>query len=296
MDSIKKQLNGHSVLSIAVKYLAIVVGSLIFAAAFQFFLYPNSIVSGGVTGIAQIINRLTGLPVGVLSIIMNVPLFIIAWRHFGLDFIVSSFVAMTLFSVFVDVFAMLDIVVTDDAMLASVIGGVIKGVGLGMIYYVGSTTGGIDIVVRLARRRYPHINFGTLMLVMDAVIVAAYAVIFKIYDSAMYSLICMFVMSKVVDLVLYGLDNSSICYIISEHSEEIVKEITFGELHRGVTLLAAEGAYSHEKRPVVMCVIKRPQITAIRRLVRLLDPNAFLIVTDAKNVFGKGFDSINDNN
>lgn len=296
MDSIKKQLSGKSALSIVVKYLIIVVGSLIFAASFQFFLYPNSIVSGGVTGIAQIINRLTGLPVGVLSIIMNVPLFIIAWRHFGLDFIVSSFVAMTLFSVFVDVFAVLDIAVTDDAMLASIIGGVIKGIGLGMIYYVGSTTGGIDIVVRLARRRYPHINFGTLMLVMDAVIVAAYAFIFKIYDSAMYSLICMFVMSKVVDLVLYGLDNSSICYIISEHSEDIVKEITFGELHRGVTLLSGEGAYTHEKRPVVMCVIKRPQIAAIRRLVRTLDPNAFLIVTDAKNVFGKGFDSINDNN
>lgn len=296
MDSIKKQLSGKSALSIVVKYLIIVVGSLIFAASFQFFLYPNSIVSGGVTGIAQIINRLTGLPVGVLSIVMNVPLFIIAWRHFGLDFIVSSFVAMTLFSVFVDVFAVLNIAVTDDAMLASIIGGVIKGIGLGMIYYVGSTTGGIDIVVRLARRRYPHINFGTLMLVMDAVIVAAYALIFKIYDSAMYSLICMFVMSKVVDLVLYGLDNSSICYIISAHSEDIVKEITFGELHRGVTLLSGEGAYTHEKRPVVMCVIKRPQIAAIRRLVRTLDPNAFLIVTDAKNVFGKGFDSINDNN
>lgn len=296
MDSIKKQISGKSALSIAVKYLIIVVGSLIFAAAFQFFLFPNSIVSGGVTGIAQIINRLTGLPVGVLSIIMNVPLFIIAWRHFGLDFIVSSFVAMTLFSVFVDVFAVLDIAVTDDAMLATIIGGVIKGIGLGMIYYVGSTTGGIDIVVRLARRRYPHINFGTLMLIMDAVIVAAYAIIFRIYDSAMYSLICMFVMSKVVDLVLYGLDNSSICYIISEHSEDIVKEITFGELHRGVTLLSGEGAYTHEKRPVVMCVIKRPQIAAIRRLVRKLDPNAFLIVTDAKNVFGKGFDSINDNN
>lgn len=296
MDSIKKQLSGKSALSIVVKYLIIVVGSLIFAASFQFFLYPNSIVSGGVTGIAQIINRLTGLPVGVLSIVMNVPLFIIAWRHFGLDFIVSSFVAMTLFSVFVDVFAVLNIAVTDDAMLASIIGGVIKGIGLGMIYYVGSTTGGIDIVVRLARRRYLHIHFGTLMLVMDAVIVAAYALIFKIYDSAMYSLICMFVMSKVVDLVLYGLDNSSICYIISEHSEDIVKEITFGELHRGVTLLSGEGAYTHEKRPVVMCVIKRPQIAAIRRLVRTLDPNAFLIVTDAKNVFGKGFDSINDNN
>lgn len=296
MDSIKKQLNGKSALWVAVKYLIIVVGSLIFAAAFQFFLFPNSIVSGGVTGIAQIINRLTGLPVGVLSIIMNVPLFIIAWRHFGIDFIVSSFVAMTLFSVFVDVFAMLDIAVTYDAMLASIIGGVIKGIGLGMIYYVGSTTGGIDIVVRLARRRYPHINFGTLMLIMDAVIVAVYAIIFQIYDSAMYSLICMFVMSKVVDLVLYGLDNSSICYIISEHSEDIVKEITFGELHRGVTLLSGEGAYTHEKRPVVMCVIKRPQIAAIRRLVRSLDPNAFLIVTDAKNVFGKGFDSINDNN
>ena len=258
-------------------------------------MFPNAIVSGGLIGIAQIVNRLTGLPVGAFSIVLNVPLFIIAWKQFGLGFIISSFAGTVLYSVFIDAAAMTNIVATTDPMLASIIGGVIKGLGLGTIYYVGATTGGVDIVARFLRRRFPYINFGTLILLMDAVIIAAYAWIFKIYESAMYSLICMFVMSRAVDLVLYGLDNSNICYIVSEHTDDIVSEITLGQLHRGVTLLHAEGAYSHEEKQVIMCVIKRPQIAAIRRMVRAIDPKAFMVVTDAKNVFGKGFDSIVEN-
>ena len=144
------------------------------------------------------------------------------------------------------------------------------------------------------RRRFPYINFGTLILLMDAVIIAAYAWIFKIYESAMYSLICMFVMSRAVDLVLYGLDNSNICYIVSEHTDDIVSEITLGQLHRGVTLLHAEGAYSHEEKQVIMCVIKRPQIAELKRLVKGIDEHAFFVVTDAKNVFGNGFESISE--
>ena len=295
MDSIKQQLNGRPVMSQVVKYALITIGAAIGAVGFQFFMFPNAIVSGGLIGIAQIVNRLTGLPVGAFSNVLNVPLFIIAWKQFGLGFIISSFAGTVLYSVFIDAAAMTNIVATTDPMLASIIGGVIKGLGLGTIYYVGATTGGVDIVARFLRRRFPYINFGTLILLMDAVIIAAYAWIFKIYESAMYSLICMFVMSRAVDLVLYGLDNSNICYIVSEHTDDIVSEITLGQLHRGVTLLHAEGAYSHEEKQVIMCVIKRPQIAAIRRMVRAIDPKAFMVVTDAKNVFGKGFDSIVEN-
>lgn len=296
MNGFKTRLNARPFASKLVKYIIIVLGAAIGAIGFQFFMFPNSIVSGGLTGIAQIINRLTGLPVGVLSIVMNVPLFIIAWRQFGNQFIIDSFIGTALFSVFIDLSAMLNIVATNDPMLGSIIGGVIKGVGLGAIYYVGATTGGVDIVARILRRKYPYINFGTLILILDAVVISAYALIFHIVESAMYSLICMFVVSKAIDLVLYGLDNSSVVYIVSHQTDVIVQEITSGNLHRGVTLLHAEGAYTHEERQVIMCVIKRPQIAEIRRLVRTIDDKAFLVVTDAKNVFGNGFDSINDNN
>lgn len=296
MNGFKTRLNARPFASKLVKYIIIVLGAAIGAVGFQFFMFPNSIVSGGLTGIAQIINRLTGLPVGVLSIVMNVPLFIIAWRQFGNQFIIDSFIGTALFSVFIDLSSMLNIVATNDPMLGSIIGGVIKGIGLGAIYYVGATTGGVDIVARILRRKYPYINFGTFILILDAVVISAYALIFHIVESAMYSLICMFVVSKAVDLVLYGLDNSSIVYIVSHQTDVIVQEITSGNLHRGVTLLHAEGAYTHEERQVIMCVIKRPQIAEIRRLVRTIDDKAFLVVTDAKNVFGNGFDSINDNN
>ena len=162
---------------IVFKYVVIVIGCVFYAIGFQFFLYPNNITSGGVVGTAMIINQLTGLPVGVLTIVMNVPLFLVAWRHFGLDFMIGSLVGMGLSSVLVDVFAEFGIVLTNDAMLAAVIGGVIKGVGLGMIYYVGGTTGGIDIVVKIMRRRLASVNFGTIMLALDTVVITAYAMV-----------------------------------------------------------------------------------------------------------------------
>lgn len=280
------------ILGRAVKYFVIILGSAIYAAGMQFFMYPNSVISGGLVGVAMIINQLTGLPVGLMTILMNIPLFIVAWRYFGLDFLVGSLVGMGLSSAFVDLFALTGIVMTDDIMLASVIGGVIKGAGLGMVYYVGATTGGIDIVAKLLRQKSPHLNFGTVILALDAVIVFAYALILNMYESAMYSIIAMFVVSKVVDLALYGIDNSVVCYIISRKNDEMIKEITYGPMHRGVTLLQAKGAYSGRDEQVILTVIKRHQIPEIRRIVKETDEDAFFIVTDAKNVFGNGFDNI----
>lgn len=276
------------------KYLTIILGCVLYAVGFRFFLYPNNITSGGVVGTAMIVNQLTGLPVGVMTILLNVPLFLVAWRHFGLDFLIGSLAGMGLSSVLVDVFAGFGIVATSDPMLASVIGGVIKGAGLGIIYYVGATTGGIDIVVKILRRRLASVNFGTIMLLLDTGIIAAYAMVLGRYESAMYSLICMYVTTKVVDLVLYGIDNACLCYIISDNTTAITQEIVSGPLHRGVTLLDGKGAYSGSHRDVLMCVIKRQQIGQLKRLVKAYDEKAFFIVTNAKNVFGNGFENISE--
>lgn len=286
MNSIKPR-------ELAVKYALVALGSALFAAGFQFFLYPNSIIVGGVSGIAMIINYLTGLPVGIMTIVLNIPLFIIAWKHFGGKFIISSLVGMLLSSVLVDVLAVVDYSPTDDMLLACLIGGAIKGLGLGLIYYAGATTGGTDIIAKFVRLRFPYINFGTIVLLTDAVIIIAFAMIFDRVEAAMYAVIAMFVVSKVIDLVLYGIDNSSVCYIISENSEQLVKDIT-DKLHRGVTILSGEGAYSHKDKQVLLCVIKRTQIADIRKIIRNIDENAFFIVSDAKNVFGKGFGDISD--
>lgn len=292
--NINEKINHSVVLRGIIKYLIIVVGSVIYAVGFQFFMYPNSIVSGGVVGIAMIVNHMTELPVGVITIVLNLPLFIVAWKHFGLDFMVSSFVGMALSSAIVDVFALTDIVLTEDPMLACIIGGAIKGVGLGVIYYVGASTGGIDIVAKMLRKRFSHINFGTFVLILDFFIIGAYALTLGRYETSMYSIIAMVISTKLIDLVLYGMDNSSICYIISEKSEVLIKDIISGHLKRGVTILNGEGAYSHHAKQVIMCVIKRTQFTELKKLVKSVDENAFLIVTDAKNVFGNGFDSFSE--
>ena len=275
-------------------YLIVGIGSVIYAVGFQFFLYPNNITSGGVVGTSMIINQLTGFPVGVMTILLNVPLFIVAWRHFGLDFMIGSLVGMGLSSVLVDLFAGFNLILTDDPMLAAVIGGVVKGMGLGMIYYVGATTGGMDIIVKILRKKLASVNFGTIMLALDTIILAVYAMVLGRYERAMYSLIAMYVTTKVVDLVLYGIDNACLCYIISDATAEITKEIVSGPLHRGVTLLEGRGAYSGTHRDVMMCVIKRQQIGQLKRLVKNVDEKAFFIVTNAKNVFGNGFESITE--
>ena len=276
-----------------IQYAAIVLGSFIYALGFQLFMLPNNIVAGGVTGVAMIINAFTHWPIVLMVILINIPIFAYGWRHFGLEFLLASVAGMAISSAFVDLLAMFNLpAATLDPMLASIIGGVIKGAGLGMIYYVGATTGGVDIVAKVLRQKQPHINFGTIVMMIDIAIIAAYAIALHKLESAMYSMIAMFVVSKVIDAALYGIDNSVLCYIISEKSRELTQEIINGTMHRGVTLLQGEGAYSHAPKKVILCVIKRTQIAALRRVVRSVDEHAFFVVSDAKNVFGKGFDNI----
>lgn len=266
-------------------------GSALAAIAFQFFTFPNSIVSGGVTGIAQIIRLLAGIPVGILTIVMNIPLFIIGWKRLGARSLIGSLAVMVITSVMIDGLALTNIVATDEPMLAAVYGGVLNGVGYGLIYTTGTTSGGTDIVAKLLRRRYPYINFGTLQLALNAFVVVAFAVIFKKYDSCMYTMIEMYISSKCVNLVLYGIDVSEVCYIISDEDEKLKDAIT-KTMGRGVTFLRGEGAFTGREKHVILCAVKRPEITELRNLVRAVDENAFMIVSEAQDVFGKGFGNI----
>ena len=276
-----------------VMYLKIVIGAALYAVGFQFFLYPNAITTGGLTGVAMIINYLTGLPVGVLTLIMNIPLFAVSWKKFGLHFMIASLVGTVLASVFVDLFAMLSVEVTHEPLLGAIYGGIIKGFGLGVVYHTGATTGGVDIAAKFLRRKYQHINFSTFILALDVIVIVAFALIFKRYDSAMYAIICMFIASKVIDLVLYGAVNSKVCYIITDKSAEI-KDGLLNKLHRGVTYLHGKGAWSGEEKDIILCVIKQSQIVELKHLVRTIDDCAFVIVSDSREVFGNGFSYIGD--
>ena len=255
--------------------LKMVLGSALAAAAFQFFTFPNSIVSGGVTGIAQIVHLLSNLPTGVLNIVLNIPLFIICWRHLGLRVLVGALAVMIMVSVFIDLFSLTGVAATDDPLLASVYGGVLNGAGYGLVYTTGVTGGGIDILAKLLRRKYPHINFGNFILGMNVIVVLTFAVLFHKYESCMYTMIEMFISSKVINLLLYGSNVSTVCYIISSVPAEISDAIN-REMHQ----------------PVILCVIKRPEIAQMRALVREVDEHAFFIVTEAKDVFGKNFENI----
>ncbi len=272
----------------AVKILA---GTALTSFAFRFLTFPNHIVSGGVTGVAQIVNMLTGFPVGVFTILLNIPLFLLAWKKLGRRFVVLTAICMALSSVTIDLLEKTARPLTEEPMLAAVYGGVIKGAGFGLIYTTGATTGGADIPARMLRRKYPHINFGTFSLGINAVIILSFAVIFRRFDSSMYTLICMYISNKVIALLLYGPIDSRLCYIISDRSEELRAAIT-ERLGRGATMLQGHGAWSGKEKQVILCVVKPPQLARLRTLVREIDESAFLVVSDARSVYGKGFESI----
>lgn len=277
-----------------IMYAKIVIGSIIFAFGFRVFLYDQELLSGGTAAIAMIINQLTDLPIGMTTMALNIPIFAIAWRKLGTKFMIHSTIAMVVSSSLMDIMGIITISPTDDILLASLYGGVIKGVGLGIVYSTGVATGGGDVTVRLLRRKYPYVNLGTIMLCIDAAIVIIYAIIFARFDRAMYTMISMFVSSKVIDIILYGSMNAKLCFIITDYSEAVHHAIS-EKLHRGVTLLDGHGAYSGKEKKILLCIVKKNEMVEARNIARAIDPAAFFVVTDSQEVFGKGFADIMSN-
>lgn len=271
-------------------YSMITLAAVAYAAGISLFLDPNNLAPGGVTGIAILVNRLIGIPTGTLILLLNVPLLLLGIWKFGWKFICSTFYAIFIVSVATDVLAPIG-ALTKEPILAAAAGGALSAAALGFVFRVGATTGGMDIVIKVLRLKYPHMKTSSLFLITDVCIASCSGLVFGNVDVVLYALVAVFVMSYVMDLVLYGKDEANLLYIISDRPEDISQRI-LGEIDVGVTFLQGRGAYSSQNKKVIMCVTKKQQAPGIEVIVKEEDPRAFMIITSASEIYGEGYKNI----
>ena len=270
------------------EYAVITFGSALYAVCFNCFFQPNYISMGGFTGVAQIVNRLIPLmPVGVTVIVLNVPLFLIGVRKLGLGLLISSLYAMAVGSLMIDGLNMIYTFPPMDPLLATIYGGVLLGISMGLLLSVGATTGGTELAARLLKLKLRHLSIGRLCLVLDVTVIILYALTFHSINNALYGIIAMYISSLAMDAVVYGSINAKMAYIISDHSQEITEKLLGMDL--GVTLLKGKGGCTGGEKNVVLCAFKRSQIAAIKASVMVVDPTAFIIVCEAHEILGEGF-------
>ena len=268
--------------------LRIVAGTCMFALGFVMFLDPHNFNGGGVSGLAQILVRVTGLGSVALWVgAINVPLFIIGGMRVGRKFFWGSLVGFLTATVSLEFFPYLPVPETDP-LLACIYGGAIIGCGLGIVFTAGASTGGSDIVVRLLKLKWRHIPIGTINMCFDLVVIVLTGLAFGDISNALYTGVTVFLSGKVLDVVVYSFDYSEVTLIISENHEEIANAI-FNKLDRGVTYLNGEGAYSHKEKKVILTAVKRHQLADLKQMVVEIDPDAFVIVQEAHQVLGDGF-------
>ncbi|NLL93635.1 MAG: YitT family protein [Clostridiales bacterium] len=272
-----------------VKYTVILFFSFVSACSISLILSPNQLAPGGVTGLSIIVNHYTGLSTGALYFLINVPIMVIGIWKFGAGFFVSNIVAIIAHSIFVDLLAPIG-PITTDPVLAALFGGAISAISLGMIFKVGSSSGGTDVVVRLLKLKFPHIETGRLFLVLNVFVVALSAIAFKNITVAMYAGIAVFVSSHVMDLVLYGRDGAKLLFIISSHEQEIALRL-LEEIGTGVTYVNGVGAYTSQDKKIIMCVLKKQNLPKAQNIVRNVDSSVFMIVSSASEVLGEGYKS-----
>ena len=265
-----------------------VLGSAVFALGFALFLDPNDINTGGVSGLAMVARELLGFgSVGVLTMVINIPLFLVGGVKIGKKFFAGSLVGMVLSSVLIDVFALIPWK-APEPLVSALYGGVLCGAGLGLVFMAGTSTGGSDILVRLLKKRYRNVPIGRISIFFDTAVVLLTGIVFRDISKALYSGVVVFVCGQVIDAVVYRFDYSRVALIISPEHEAIAKAI--GEkLDRGATYLHGAGAYSRRDMEVVLAVVRKGQLAELKELVMNIDENAFVIVQEAHQVLGDGF-------
>ena len=267
--------------------LILIFGSFIYAIAVEVFLSPLKISPGGITGVSTALNYLSGFPTGILILIFNIPIILFGFIKFGKLFIAKSALATVLSSLFIDAIANLYTPIFSDVMLGAVFGGALIGAGLGLIMLIGASTGGIDIIVKMLNARF-NISMGRAFLLIDSAVILFASVVYRDFETALYSVLAVFISSKVVDIILCGTLDSKAIFIITDNEEIIKKEIT-EKVDRGVTVLPAFGGYTGRKNNILLCVARNNEINLVRNIVIKLDSNAFFFIVNAGDVIGKGF-------
>lgn len=271
------------------KYIIITAAAFIYAVGVSLFTDPNNMAPGGVTGISIILSRLLPVSTGTWILLLNIPILVFAVWKFGFGLTVSSIYATTLISVFTNILSVFD-AATHDTLLAALAGGVLSAVAIGVIFRVGATTGGMDIIVKAIRLKVPHLKTGKIFFLSDAVIVTMSGILFRDINAALYAAISVACASMVMDLVLYGRDEAKLLYIISSKPEQIAERI-LADLDIGVTYINGRGAYSGNDKKVIMCAMKKTASPRVEEIVKDEDPNSFMIITSATEIFGEGYKS-----
>jgi len=253
------------------------------------FLSPNKIAAGGVSGLAVVINHLFNLPIGMIMLVFNIPLFFIGLKVLGKRFSIRTLFGMIAFSLFTDVFNnVLHLpAVTENPLLASLYGGLLLGIGLGIVFKANGSTGGSDIVAQIFSQKR-IMTAGNTFILIDFIVISIAGLCFKGVEYALWGFIALYISSKIVDVIIAGLGYAKATLIISDKSEEI-KDIIFEKMNRGVTFLKSEGAYSRRSRDVILCIVSRREVAKLSEIVKAADPDTFVIIQEVHQVLGKGF-------
>ncbi len=273
------------------RLIMIAIGSTIFAAGVALFLDPLDIAPGGLSGVAIILSKFLPLETGAIYLLLNVPMLLLGLKKFGREFLFSTVFATALVSLLIDVIAYAVRnwpLITEQALLASMAGSACTALGAGIIFRCGCTTGGVDILVKVLRSKYPHIKSGVFTMAMDAIVVAASAVVFRNVERSLIAAIGIIIYGIVLNQVLYRTDEATMMLIVSKRNDAIARRI-LSELDIGATFLPAAGAYSGQEQKILLCVAHKRLYAKVRQIVREEDKDAFTIITSASEVYGEGF-------
>lgn len=271
-------------------YVILTAAAVIYAVAISLFLDPNNIAPGGVTGISILVNRFTRIPTGTVNMLINIPIVLLGLWKFGWRFICSTMYALALITFFINTLADYG-AVTDDLLIAAVLGGALIGVALALVFKAGATTGGIDIIVKVVRTKRRHVKTNILFLVFDSMVILASWIVFQDMTVAFYAGIAVVTDSIVMDKILYGSDEAKLVYIISEKPEQ-VKQRLFDELDTTATIITARGAYTNAPKEMLMIVTRKQMYPRLEEIVKDEDTSAFMIVSSASEIFGEGYKDI----
>lgn len=269
------------------EYALFIFGSILAAFGTSSFLLPNQLSSGGFSGVATVLYYLMQIPMGTTILFLNIPVFILAYRREGKGFFIKTLVATFVFSEAIDYFEKIT-PFTSDKILASVYGGILVGLGLALVFKGKSSTGGTDLIANIIKSYHNEVSVGNVLQILDIVVVALNIIFLGEIEIGLYSAIAIFISNKMLDIVFEGINFSKMIYIISDEYEKIA-EMIHQEMKRGATGIYGKGMYTNQEKTIVMCVARRRHIIKIKELAKELDPNSFIIITDAREVYGLGF-------
>ncbi|WP_122639147.1 YitT family protein [Romboutsia sp. Marseille-P6047] len=276
-----------------IEFIGLIIGCLSMSIGLNMFFKPYTIAPGGLSGLSLVLSKLTGLSVSTIMLAMGIPLLIFSVKILGKKDAIKTLIGMLILSGLLDVTAPLsNVSVTEDVLLSAISGAIFLGVGIGMVFSVDGSTGGTDLIALMVNRIIPSIPLSKCLIVIDGMVVVSAGIANGNLETGLYSGIALYIIAKLVDAIISGFDYSKAFMIISDN-EEILRDAIVNDINRGVTILDGRGGYTNNNKSILLAVVKKKQEVHLKKLIKRVDPRAFIIVSDVHEVLGEGFKDIN---